>query len=132
MSDFFEDGIEKPVPENGGGGGKHRIRESSCLPPSIDAGLDLEALSLAHSFLLRNVTFFTLTLTNRLLVVKITLGLFAPKRQSMKLAQVREFGLLQLSMRDIIDSPHEARSLSSSLPLRLGLVSENRPTHSLL
>ena len=92
MSDFFEDGIEKPVPENGGGGGKHRIRESSCLPPSIDAGLDLEVLSLAHSFLLRNVTFLTLTLTNRLLVVKIALGLLAPKRQSMKLAQVREFG----------------------------------------
>ena len=93
MSDFFEDGIEKPVPENGGaGGGKHRIRESSCLPPSIDAGLDLEALSLAHSFLLRNVTFLTLTLTNRLLVVKIALGLLAPKRQSMKLSQVREVG----------------------------------------
>ena len=75
-------------------GGKHRIHESSCLPPSIDAGLDLilEVLSLAHSFLLRNVTFLTLTLTNRLLVVKIALGLLAPKRQSMKLAQVREFG----------------------------------------
>ena len=86
MSDFFEDGIEKPVPENGGGEGKHRIRESSCLPPSIDAGLDLEVLSLAHSFLLRYVrpTFLTLTLTNRLLVFKIglALGLLAPKRQS--------------------------------------------------
>ena len=114
------------------GGGKHRIRVYRCLPPPIDAGLDLEVLSLAHSFLLSYVTFLTLTLTNRLLVVKIALGLLAPKRQSMQLAQVREFGLLQLSMRDIIDSPHEARSLSSSLPLRLGLVSENRPTHSLL
>ena len=74
------------------GGGKHRIRVFSCLPPPIDAGLDLEVLSLAHSFLLRYVTFLTLTLTNRLLVVKIALGLLAPKRQSMKLAQVREFG----------------------------------------
>ena len=55
-----------------------------CLPPPIDAGLDLEALTLAHSFLLRYVTFLTLTLTDRLLVFKIglALGLLAPKRQS--------------------------------------------------
>mgnify|MGYP003439153668 CR=1 FL=1 len=67
-----------------GGGGKHRIRVYRCLPPPIDAGLDLEVLSLAHSFLLRYVTFLTLTLTNRLLVFKIgqALGLLALKRQS--------------------------------------------------
>ena len=65
-------------------GGKHRIRVFSCLPPPIDAGLDLEVLSLAPSFLLRYVTFLTLTLTNRLLVFKIglALGLLAPERQS--------------------------------------------------
>ena len=84
--------LKSPYLKMEGGGGKHRIRVSSCLPPPIDAGLDLEVLSLAHSFLLRYVTFLTLTLTNRLLVVKIALGLLAPKRQSMKLAQVREFG----------------------------------------
>ena len=64
------------------------------MPPApdrcADARLDLEVLSLAHSFLLRYVTFLTLTLTNRLLVVKIALGLLASTRPQASIETIHE------------------------------------------